>query len=235
MDKQLRQIALEDARYDSTCPRAESAASVTAIGFPNMADKQGQTNILDAVPEITICYDTKMNIVWANDYAIHVFGLPREQIKSRKCYEILCKKQTHCAGCPVIRTIETGMEYEAKVTAADGKVIPVHSYPLRDENGCVNGAVETAKNILSRQHHKEITDAYVFGSRTSLLTDREREVMHLVAEGCQNKVIGTKLGISPKTVEIHRARVMDKLQIRSTAQLVRYLTKYEIFGRFLTE
>jgi DNA-binding NarL/FixJ family response regulator len=59
--------------------------------------------------------------------------------------------------------------------------------------------------------------------------------MHLVAEGCQNKLIGTKLGISPKTVEIHRARVMDKMHIGSPAQLVRYLTKYEIFGGFLAE
>ena len=91
------------------------------------------------------------------------------------------------------------------------------------------------KDISNHQHHQDVTDAYVFGSRVSLLTDRERDVMHMVAEGCQNKVIGTKLGISPKTVEIHRARVMDKLQIRSTAQLVRYLTKYEIFGRFLEQ
>jgi DNA-binding NarL/FixJ family response regulator len=176
-----------------------------------------------------------MNIIWVNDYARHLFGMPDEQIKTGKCYEMLCRKKSHCAGCPVVKTFETDNEHVAKIMTAGGKTMFVRSYPLRDENGCLSGVVEVAKNISNNIHQQDVTDAFVFGSRMSLLTDRELEVMHLVADGCHNKVIGTKLGISPKTVEIHRARVMDKLQIRSTAQLVRYLTKYEIFGKFITE
>jgi len=195
----------------------------------------GTNNPFEPALEAIVCHDGKMNIVWANDHARRLFGMPDEQVKSGKCYEMLCQKQSHCSGCPVVRTLETGGEYEAKVMTSDGNVMFVRSYPLRDENGCVSGAVEVAKDISNHPHRQDVTDAYVFGSRMSLLTDREREVMYLVAEGCQNKVIGTKLGISPKTVEIHRSRVMDKLQISSTAQLVRYLTKYEIFGRFLAE
>lgn len=194
----------------------------------------GTTGSFAPAIEAIICYDSKMNIVWANDYARHLFGVPDEQIKTGNCFKMLCKKQSHCAGCPVVRTLETGGEYNAKVMAADGRVMFVYSYPLRDENGYLSGAVEVVKDISNHPHYHDVTDTYIFGSRMSLLTDREREVMQLVAEGCQNKVIGTKLGISPKTVEIHRARVMDKLQMRSTAELVRYLTKYEIFGRFVT-
>jgi DNA-binding CsgD family transcriptional regulator len=185
--------------------------------------------------EAIVCYDNKMNIVWANGYARHLFGLTEEQIKTGKCYEMFYKKQSHCAGCPVIRTIETGNEHMVKVTASDGKIMLVRSYPMKDENGCVCGTVAITQNSSNQLLHQDVTDAYMFGSRISLLTGREQEVMQLVAEGCSNKLIGTKLGISSKTVEIHRARVMDKLQIHSTAQLVRYLTKYEIFGRFLTE
>lgn len=192
-------------------------------------------NPFEPALEAIICYDGKMNIVWVNNRVRHLFGVPDEQIKTGKCYEMLCKKQSHCAGCPVVRTLENSGEHNAKVMAADGKVMFVHSYPLRDENGYLSGAVEVVKDISNHLHRQDVTDTYVFGGRMLLLTDREREVMHLVAEGCQNKVIGTKLGISPKTVEIHRARVMDKLQVRSTAELVRYLTKYEIFGRFITE
>ncbi len=192
-------------------------------------------NPFELALEAIVCYDGKMNIIWANDHARHLFGAPDEQIKTGKCYEMLCKKQSHCAGCPVVRTLETGDEHEAKLMIANGKVLFVRSYPVRDENGCLSGAIEVAKDVSNRMNHQDVTDAYVFGSKVSRLTDREREVMQLVAEGCQNKAIGTKLGISPKTVEIHRARVMDKLQMRSAAQLVRYLTKYEIFGRFLTE
>ncbi len=54
------------------------------------------------------------------------------------------------------------------------------------------------------------------------LTDREREVYELLVEGHQNKVIAHKLGISSRTVEVHRARVMDKMRAKSLADLVRH-------------
>jgi FixJ family two-component response regulator len=53
------------------------------------------------------------------------------------------------------------------------------------------------------------------------LTDREREVLSLVAQGRHNRDIGAELGISPRTVEVYRARLMEKLQARSVADLVR--------------
>lgn len=53
------------------------------------------------------------------------------------------------------------------------------------------------------------------------LTPREREVMELVVDGAANKVIGAALGVSLKTVEAHRARVMDKLKADSISHLVR--------------
>ena len=53
------------------------------------------------------------------------------------------------------------------------------------------------------------------------LTKREKEVMDLVVHGMQNKDIATELGISIKTVEVHRANVMAKMQAKSVAELVR--------------
>jgi two-component system, LuxR family, response regulator FixJ len=57
--------------------------------------------------------------------------------------------------------------------------------------------------------------------RTQELTPREREVMIGLAQGKQNKVIAIELGISPRTVEIHRARVMEKMAATSLPDLVR--------------
>jgi FixJ family two-component response regulator len=57
--------------------------------------------------------------------------------------------------------------------------------------------------------------------RASTLTAREREVMSQVVQGKANKVIAGDLGVSQRTVEIHRARVMEKMQAGSLAQLVR--------------
>ena len=57
--------------------------------------------------------------------------------------------------------------------------------------------------------------------RSAPLSSREREVMALVVEGLDNRRLGERLGISPRTVEVHKARVMVKLGARNLADLIR--------------
>lgn len=58
------------------------------------------------------------------------------------------------------------------------------------------------------------------------LTQREREVFHLIVEGMTTKEIARQLDISTKTAENHRFRAMDKLGVRNTAELIRYAVKH---------
>ncbi len=67
---------------------------------------------------------------------------------------------------------------------------------------------------------EKITDA-AYGN----LTPREQEVMRLLAEGLSGKKIGEKLFISPKTVENHRTNIMNKLDLHSTIELIRYAAR----------
>lgn len=67
-------------------------------------------------------------------------------------------------------------------------------------------------------------------SRISSLTPRETEVLTLVARGHTNRGIAEELGISPRTVETHRERVMAKLRIRSVAGLTRFVMEQGLDG-----
>jgi DNA-binding NarL/FixJ family response regulator len=79
--------------------------------------------------------------------------------------------------------------------------------------GYLSPAVSDA--VLS-DYRKHVTDPI------DLLTSREREVLQLIAEGQTNKEIATRLNLSVYTVEAHRGRIMEKLNLHSTGELVRF-------------
>ena len=81
--------------------------------------------------------------------------------------------------------------------------------------------------LLSHERFKARTQQDFLQSRLGELTERERDVMRLVLEGLPNKLIADQLEISVRTVEVHRARVFDKMEVKSAvelANLVRNLT-----------
>lgn len=73
----------------------------------------------------------------------------------------------------------------------------------------------------SFRRHEEELERLEIRRRSATLTARETEVMSQVVQGKANKVIASDLGVSQRTVEIHRARVMEKMRAASLAQLVR--------------
>jgi two-component system, LuxR family, response regulator FixJ len=72
-----------------------------------------------------------------------------------------------------------------------------------------------------RQRANAVAELEGMQARFRLLSARQRQVMELAATGLSNKEIGTKLNISPKTVENHRAWVMERIGARNVAELVR--------------
>lgn len=90
--------------------------------------------------------------------------------------------------------------------------------PFNDQTllDCVQRAIE--HDLAKRRQLAEREDIV---GRLAQLTPREREVLELVVQGAPNKVISRELGVSLKTVEAHRARVMDKLKAGSATELVR--------------
>jgi FixJ family two-component response regulator len=78
---------------------------------------------------------------------------------------------------------------------------------------------------------KDMTERQKLLDKVANLTEREREVFHHVAAGDMNKVIAHNLGISARTVEVHRARIMERLGVRTLAQLVRVEIETELVPR----
>jgi len=89
------------------------------------------------------------------------------------------------------------------------------------------GAVQTGASYLSPAVTRQVVDAIArpgdsVPSGAAMLTDREREVLQLIAEGLSSKEIAPVLGVSLKTVDSHRSNLMDKLDIHKVSGLVRY-------------
>jgi two-component system, LuxR family, response regulator DctR len=73
--------------------------------------------------------------------------------------------------------------------------------------------------LLSQERLKARTQQAFLQSRLSELTEREHDVMRLVVEGLPNKLIADQLDISVRTVEVHRSRVFDKMEVKSAVEL----------------
>jgi two-component system, NarL family, response regulator NreC len=114
------------------------------------------------------------------------------------------------------------------------------AYVLKDSSveELVKAVIEAVagRRYLSPPLSQSAIDAYVQRASTATrdrydsLSSREREVLQLAAEGHTNAEIGKRLFISPRTIEIHRANMMQKLALRNQTDLIRYALKQGILS-----
>jgi two-component system, LuxR family, response regulator FixJ len=90
--------------------------------------------------------------------------------------------------------------------------------PINDEV-----LLDVLKNAIREDIHRHAAESAedAMRSRLARLTPREREVLDLLVEGLSHREIAARLTISPRTVEVYKARMMEKLQCRSLAELIR--------------
>lgn len=90
--------------------------------------------------------------------------------------------------------------------------------PIRED--AVLDSIQRALDWEDR-HHLEATAIKELKVRAATLTPREREILDLVAQAEPNKIIAQRLSISFRTVEIHRSHIMEKLEAKTTSELIR--------------
>jgi len=115
----------------------------------------------------------------------------------------------------VLQAVRAGASgYLVKDSAASELLAALRSLHAGRGHFGAQAARALAEQMQNPQH--DVADPY------GRLTAREREVFHLIAEGQTTKEVARRLEISVKTAENHRSRVLDKLDVRNTAELVRY-------------
>jgi RNA polymerase sigma factor (sigma-70 family) len=128
--------------------------------------------------------------------------------------EYLVEKNVHI---PVVIITGHG-DVPMAVRAMKGGAIDFIEKPFNDE--VLLDAIRRAIAYEEQQRSQHVENLHI-QERLSHLTPREHEVMEMVTEGRSNKEIANALGVSAKTIEAHRARVMEKMQAGSLAELVR--------------
>lgn len=121
-------------------------------------------------------------------------------------------------GTPVFMMADNP-QVDAAVTAMKMGASDVVTKPIDTEHllGVVRDALRRDVHLGAMQSGRRPVEVRGFAQ----LTPREREVLQLITNGQSNKEAGRELGISPRTIEVHRARVMEKLGARNTADLMR--------------
>lgn len=93
------------------------------------------------------------------------------------------------------------------------------------DNVLLLAAIETAVD-RDRKQRRAYDQRAEIAAQLDRLTPREREVLDLVVDGQHNREIAAKLDISPRTVEVYKARMMEKLQVRRSSELIRLILGY---------
>ena len=152
---------------------------------------------------------------------------------------------------PLLNGIEAVRQIARKVPSARTLVLSMHAdeayvtqmlragaagYLLKDSADVdllqAVDAVSAGKSFFSPAIARVIADDYVrqladrgVSDRFELLSEREREIFQLIAEGKTNKEIAALLFVSPSTVDTHRSRIMEKLDVHSAAEIVLYAVR----------
>jgi two-component system response regulator NreC len=136
----------------------------------------------------------------------------------------------------VILSMHSDEAYVLRALGAGARGYLLKDNAEDDVRAAIQAVVE-GKSFLSPAIQKTLLEDYVRFLRQrgledsyELLTDRERQVLQVLAEGRSNKEVATLLGLAVSTVETHRTNLMQKLNLHSTAEIVLYAVRKKIIS-----
>ena len=196
--------------------------------------RQGLRKILEAQPEWSVVAETgdgreavRQTLLLQPDVAILDIGMPR--LNGIEATRQIVRRLSHIG--VVILSMHADETYIIQALQAGARGVSVEGFG-RHRSGSRVSAAAAGKSFFSPSVAKVMLDDYLrhltqkgITDRYESLSEREREIFQLVAEGRSNKEVADLLSISPSTVETHRAHILQKLDVHSTAELVLYAVR----------
>ena len=186
------------------------------------------------------------------------FAIVAEAADGRECVQRAEETSPDVVMMDIAMPTMNGIEATRRILAANPSIgvviLSMHqdeSYVLQSLNAGAKGyllkdspredileairSVAAGRAFLSRKVSRLLQEDYIEQLRLrglddsfDLLTDREREILQLLAEGRANKEVAALLNISPTTVETHRGHILRKLSLHGTADLILYAVRKKI-------
>jgi two-component system, NarL family, response regulator NreC len=209
---------------------AQIAETTIVLADDHKVVRQGLRAILDAEPRLRVVGEAgngldAIRLVERLHPSVVVLDLmmpglngleASRQIKKRSPKTRVVVLSMHKDESYVIEALKNGaVAYVLKDSSAEELVKAVHE-AAADRRYVSPPLSDSAIDADMQKSTAAGTDPY------HSLTEREREVLQLAAEGHTNAAIGKRLFISPRTVEVHRANMMQKLQLHNQSELIRY-------------
>jgi PAS domain S-box-containing protein len=184
---------------------AERTAEIDRLGTH-------REQLLNSLGEGLLGLDAEGRFTFLNPYALEALGATSQDELLGQASQAWLHPDPTPGECPIQKLLAGGVPqgpWEDRWQRTDGGELAVEVFasPVTEE-GSVVGAVVLFTDLGERR------------SVLNRLSDRERQVLDLLAQGLTNKEAAQRLGISHRTVEVHRARLMEKLEVDSFAELI---------------
>jgi len=198
--------------------------SIVRRGLRNLLESDGHSVVAEAADGLEaarLCEDQRPDLV------IRDIGMPKlsgievsARARKRDRPPGIIILSVHDDESYIMRALVAGARAYLLKNSTDEDLIPAVRAVAAGKSFFSPGvAAVLAEDYVRQLQHRGMTDSY------DLLTDREKEVLHLLAEGRSNKEVATLLGLGLSTIETHRANLMQKLNLHSTAEIVLYAVR----------
>ena len=149
-----------------------------------------------------------------------VLDVRMEGLSGPQVLDALTEREGSTAALPPLIFLTGHADVPTAVDAVKRGAFDFYEKPFSD-----NALVDRIEQALAQSgaHLEQLRQRSSLQVRLHDLTERERDVMDLVVAGLPNKLIADQLEISVRTVEVHRARVFDKMQVKSAVELANLL------------